>query len=94
MPRAIWNGQVIAETDDYETVEGNTYFPPESLNREFFAESNHTSKCFWKGVASYYHVVVNGEQNTDAAWYYPDPKAKASNIKGYVAFWRGVVVEP
>ncbi|MFS8798971.1 DUF427 domain-containing protein [Synechococcus sp. R60.3] len=94
MPRAIWNGVVVAETDRYETVEGNIYFPPESLRREYFQPSSTHTICPWKGEASYYTLVVNGQENKDAAWYYPDPKPAAANIRGYVAFWKGVKVEP
>ncbi|MFS8855572.1 DUF427 domain-containing protein [Synechococcus sp. H55.7] len=94
MPRAIWNGVVVAETDRYETVEGNIYFPPESLRREYFQPSPTHTTCPWKGQASYYTLVVNGQENKDAAWYYPDPKPAAANIRGYVAFWKGVKVEP
>lgn len=90
--KATWNGQVIAETDDTVVVEGNHYFPADALRREFFASSDHTSICPWKGKASYYHVVVDGRQNTDAAWYYPAPKAEAAKIAGRVAFCRGVEV--
>jgi uncharacterized protein (DUF427 family) len=93
MPRAIWNGVVVAETDRYETVEGNIYFPPESLRREYFQPSSTHTICPWKGEASYYTLVVNGQENKDAAWYYPDPKPAAANIRGYVAFWKGVKVE-
>ncbi len=94
MPRAIWNGVVVAESDRYETVEGNIYFPPESLRREYFQPSPTHTTCPWKGQASYYTLVVNGQENKDAAWYYPDPKPAAANIRGYVAFWKGVKVEP
>ncbi len=93
MPRAVWNGTVIAESDQCEVVEGNQYFPPTALKSEFFTESSTHTTCGWKGVASYYDVVVNGQVNKDAAWYYPEPKSAAANIKGYVAFWRGVKVE-
>jgi uncharacterized protein (DUF427 family) len=93
MPRAIWNGQVIAETDRFETVEGNVYFPPDTIRREFFKPSDTHTFCPWKGTASYYTVEVDGKQNKDAAWYYPETKPAANNIKGYVAFWRGVTVE-
>jgi uncharacterized protein (DUF427 family) len=91
--RAIWNGKVIAESDDFEVVEGNVYFPPSALKREFFNDSEHRTTCIWKGQASYYSVEVNGETNRDAAWFYPAPKSAAANIKDYVAFWRGVTVE-
>ena len=93
MPKAIWNGAVLAESDRCEVVEGNQYFPPEAVRREHLEPSATHTTCPWKGVASYYDVVVNGETNRDAAWYYPEPKAAARNIKGYVAFWRGVKVE-
>jgi uncharacterized protein (DUF427 family) len=93
MPRAIWNGQIIAETDRYELVEGNVYFPPETIRREFFRPSQTHTVCGWKGQASYYDVVVDGQINRDAAWYYPDPKPAAASIRDHVAFWRGVTVE-
>lgn len=93
MPRALWNNTVIAESDSYETVEGNVYFPAQSLKREFFRDSTTHTTCSWKGVASYYSVVVDGKENHDAAWYYRQPLAAASNIAGHVAFWRGVMVE-
>lgn len=92
MAKAIWNGEVIAESDDYETVEGNVYFPPDTINKEYFKASDTHSICFWKGKASYYDIEVNGETNKDAAWYYPEPKSKAENIKDHVAFWKGVDV--
>ncbi|MGX2039932.1 DUF427 domain-containing protein [Methylocaldum sp. MU1018] len=94
MARAIWNGAVLAESDRCEIVEDNRYFPPESIRREYFEESATRTECPWKGTASYYDVVVNGQRNADAAWHYPDPKPAAEAIKGYVAFWRGVKVEP
>ena len=93
MPKAIWKGTVIAETDKHELVEGNVYFPPETIKSEYFKPSPTHTVCGWKGTASYYNVVVDGEENKDAAWYYPDPKAAAANIKDHVAFWRGVTVE-
>jgi uncharacterized protein (DUF427 family) len=93
MPRATWNGAVLAESDRCEVVEGNQYFPPQAIKREFLRESETHTVCSWKGTASYYDVVVGGQVNTDAAWYYPDPKPAAKNIKGHVAFWRGVKVE-
>jgi uncharacterized protein (DUF427 family) len=93
MAKAIWNGQIIAESDRTEVVENNQYFPPDSIKQEYFqASSTHTS-CPWKGQASYYTVVVDGQENKDAAWYYPETKEKANHIQGYVAFWRGVKVE-
>ena len=90
--KAIWNGHTIAESDDTVVVEGNHYFPESALVREHFAPSSHTSVCSWKGTASYYDVVVDGETNENAAWYYPAPKDAASEIKDRVAFWRGVEV--
>jgi uncharacterized protein (DUF427 family) len=93
MAKAIWNGAVVAESDQYELVEGNVYFPPETLKREYFKESSTHTVCPWKGTASYYTLEVNGEQNPDAAWFYPETFPAANNIKGYVAFWKGVRVE-
>ena len=92
MPIAKWNGQVIAESENFELVEGNVYFPHDALKPEFFRESSYTTTCPWKGVASYLDVYVDGKTNENAAWYYPDPKEAAVNIKGYVAFWKGVEV--
>ena len=91
--KAIWNNQVIAESDNTVVVEGNHYFPPDSIKEEFFNESSTHTTCPWKGVASYYTVSVDGDENTDAAWYYPETSELAKNIKGYVAFWKGVKVE-
>ena len=93
MPKAIWNGHVLADTDRYETVEGNIYFPPESLRREYFQDSDTTTVCGWKGTANYFTVVVDGQENPDAAWYYKAAKPAAANIKDMVAFWHGVTVE-
>ena len=93
MARALWNGQVIAESETYEIVEGNVYFPPSALHREFVRPSATTTVCGWKGTASYYTLAVDGQENPDAAWYYPDPKAAAARIKDHVAFWHGVTVE-
>lgn len=93
MPKATWNGAVLAESDNCEVVDGNQYFPPESLNKAYFQPSEKTTTCGWKGVANYYTLDVDGQQNKDAAWCYADPKDAAKNIKGYVAFWRGVTVE-
>lgn len=93
MFRAVWNGAVLAESDDTIVVEGNHYFPPESLRREYFRPSKTRTRCFWKGEASYYTVVVDGMENRDAAWYYPDPRPAAEQIRGRVAFWRGVRVQ-
>tara|TARA_B100000949_G_scaffold230769_1_gene241796 strand:- start:760 stop:1044 length:285 start_codon:yes stop_codon:yes gene_type:complete len=92
MARAIWNDAVIAESDETVEVEGNQYFPPDSISQEFFRESETTSHCPWKGDASYYHLEVDGEVNEDAAWYYPEPKEAAEKIRGHVAFWKGVLV--
>ena len=91
--RAIWNGKVLAESTATINVEGNEYFPPESIKTPFFDKNDHHTMCPWKGVASYYDLVVNGERNPNAAWFYSDPKPAADNIKNYVAFWRGVEVE-
>jgi uncharacterized protein (DUF427 family) len=93
MPKAIWNGVVLAESDEGRVVEGNYYFPPDSIKREYFRESETHTTCPWKGKASYFTIEVNGQTNQDAAWYYPTPKEAAKNIEGYVAFWRGVKVE-
>ena len=93
MPKAIWNGKVLAESEDTIIVEGNHYFPPESVKPGLLSDSDSHTHCHWKGVASYFDVVVDGQSNKDAAWYYPDPSRAASEIKGYVAFWRGVKVE-
>ena len=90
--KATWNGQVVAESDDIVTVEGNAYFPAESVKREFVQPSTHTSVCPWKGTASYYSLAAGGQTNKDAAWYYPEPKQAAAEIKGRVAFWKGVQV--
>lgn len=90
--KAIWNGKVIAESNETKQVEGNHYFPPESINREYLKESSTHTKCAWKGTASYYHLEVGGEVNKDAAWYYPEPSKAASKIKDHVAFWKGVQV--
>lgn len=94
MPKATWNGTVLAESDRTEVVEGNHYFPPDAIHKEYFKESNTHTTCPWKGVASYYSVEVDGKENKDAAWYYPTAKEKAKNIEGYIAFWKGVKVEP
>ncbi|MDN5204380.1 DUF427 domain-containing protein [Fulvivirgaceae bacterium BMA10] len=93
MARAIWNGVVIAESNDTIEVEGNQYFPPESVNKEYFKESDTHTTCPWKGVASYFSIEVNGEVNEDAAWYYPQAKHPAKKFENYVAFWNGVQVE-
>lgn len=88
--KAIWNNQTIAESNDTIVIEGNHYFPSASINMEYLKPSNTQSTCPWKGQAHYYSVIVNGEINTDAAWYYPEPKEAASEITGYLAFWKGI----
>lgn len=93
MPRAIWNGEVIAESDRFELVEGNVYFPPEAVKAGALRASTHTTICGWKGTAHYHDVMAGGQANPNAAWYYPEPKPAASNIKDYIAFWKGVTVE-
>lgn len=93
MARALYRDQVIAESDTFEVVEGNVYFPASALKKDFFQRSDTHTECGWKGTASYYDVVVGGEVNKDAAWYYPTPKDAAKNITGHVAFWKGVKVE-
>jgi uncharacterized protein (DUF427 family) len=93
MAKAVWNGVTIAESDAFEVVEGNLYFPPAAIKREYFQDSATHTTCGWKGEASYFDVVVNGSQNEDAAWYYPTPKDAAKQIKDYVSFWKGVSVE-
>ena len=92
--KATWNGVELARSDNTILVEGNHYFPADAINKSYFKESSTHTTCPWKGVASYYDVVVNGEVNKDAAWYYPETKAAADEIKHRVAFWRGVKVEP
>jgi uncharacterized protein (DUF427 family) len=92
--KAIWNNAVIAESDKTIVVEGNHYFPPDSVNSAYFVKTDTNTICPWKGVASYYTLDVEGQQNKDAAWYYPTPKDAAKQIAGYVAFWRGVKVQP
>lgn len=93
MARAIWEGVVLAESDQCVVVEGNQYFPPEAIRREYFQPSELTTVCPWKGTAHYYHIEVNGKQNANAAWYYPEPSAAAREIKDRVAFWKGVQVQ-
>lgn len=90
--KATWNGQVIAESDDTIVVEGNHYFPAESIKKEFYKESELKSVCPWKGTASYYSLNVDGQENKDAAWYYPEVSELAKGIKGRIAFWKGVQV--
>lgn len=91
--KASWNGKVIADSDDIVLVEGNHYFPASSLDRSLVSFSNHKSMCPWKGQASYYSLMVDGNMNQDAAWYYADPKPEAESIRNRVAFWKGVKVE-
>lgn len=90
--KATWNGAVLAESEDTEVVEGNHYFPPSSLNSDYFTESATQTRCPWKGLASYYTLEVDGETNPDAAWFYSDPSEAAKNIKDHIAFWKGVEV--
>lgn len=91
--RAIWNGVVLAESDDTIVVEGNYYFPQESINWQYFKENNKHTTCPWKGIASYYDIEVDSNVNSASAWHYPEPKPAAQNIKGYIAFWKGVQVK-
>ena len=93
MARAVWNDTVIAESERFEIVEGNVYFPPATIDRRYFRDSPTGTVCPWKGTARYYTLVVAGKENPDAAWYYPDPKPAAANIRDHIAFWRGVTVE-
>ena len=93
MATATWNGTVIAESDKYEIVDGNVYFPPEAIKKEYFKDSSTHTVCSWKGEASYYTVELDGKANSDAAWYYPTPLDAAKKIKDHVAFWNGVEVE-
>ncbi|HBR58676.1 MAG TPA: hypothetical protein DEA22_14605 [Blastocatellia bacterium] len=90
--KAVWNGVILAESDATVVVEGNHYFPPDSINSEFFRPSESHTVCPWKGTASYFDIAVDGQTNKDAAWYYPETKPAASNVKGYIAFWKGVKV--
>lgn len=92
MPKAIWNNAILADSQDTRVVEGNHYFPPDSIDLQYFRDSSAHTHCGWKGTASYYDVVVGDQVNPEAAWYYPEPKSEAESIKGYVAFWRGVEV--
>lgn len=91
--KAVWRDKVLAESDRTIVIEGNHYFPPESIRKEYFQESSTRTICPWKGQASYYNVVIDGDSNRDAAWYYPEPKEAAREIKNHVAFWKGVRVE-
>ncbi len=90
--KAMWNGKVIADSDDIVTVEGNAYFPAASVNSEYLRPSSHTSQCPWKGTAQYHSLEVGGDANSDAAWFYPEPKEAAAEIRGRIAFWKGVSV--
>ena len=93
MAKAMWDGAVLAESDATIEVEGNQYFPPNAIRKEYFKPNDKHTECPWKGTASYFDVEVNGKRNAGAAWFYPEPKAAAKQIKGYVAFWKGVTVE-
>ena len=93
MAKALWKGVILAESDNCEVVEGNLYFPPDSIDGRYFEASDTHTVCPWKGTASYRSVKVNDEVNPDAAWYYPEPKKAVENIKDYVAFWHGVTIE-
>ena len=90
--KATWNGAIVAESDDTVVVEGNHYFPEDALQKQFFKPSGHTSMCPWKGTANYYSLEVDGQLNENAAWYYAEPKEAATNIRGRIAFWKGVAV--
>lgn len=91
--QAIWNGEILADSNETVVVENNHYFPPSALRMDFFRQSDKHTTCPWKGTASYYDIAVGGQSNKDAAWFYPEPKSAASEIAGYVAFWKGVVVK-
>ena len=93
MTKAIWNGVTIAESDKCVEVENNQYFPPDSVNMKYLKKSGNTYQCSWKGLADYYNIAVKGEVNKDAAWVYPKPTPPAKQIKGYVAFWKGVEIK-
>ncbi len=93
MAKAMWNGAVLAQSDDVRLVEGNVYFPPSAVERAHLRESTHHTVCGWKGTASYYDVVVGSQVNENAAWYYPATKPEAKHIEGWIAFWKGVEVE-
>ena len=94
MTKALWNGVVIAESDATEIIEGNHYFPSTSINSQYFRKSDHHTVCGWKGTASYYDIVVEEDANANAAWYYPAPKDAVAHIRNYIAFWKGVQVQP
>lgn len=93
MAKAMWKGVILAKSNQTRVVEGNHYFPPDSINSEYFHISENHTTCPWKGIASYYNIEVDGQVNKNAAWYYPSPKPAAKDISGYVAFWKGVQVE-
>ena len=93
MAKATWHGRVLAESPTFEIVEGNVYFPPEAIDKRYFQDSATTTQCQWKGTAHYFTVAVDGAENKDAAWFYPEPLPAAKQIKDFVAFWRGVEVE-
>jgi len=90
--KAIWNNKIIAESESTIAIEGNYYFPPDSVNKKYFSDSKTVTSCFWKGIASYYDIEVEGKTNKDSAWFYPQPTDAAKQIKNYVAFWKGVEV--
>ena len=94
MATASWHNTVVAESTHTEQVEGNHYFPDSAVRREFFQPSTHTTVCPWKGTAHYYHVTVDGQTNENAAWFYPQPKQAAENIRNHVAFWKGIQIKP
>lgn len=93
MAKAIWNGTVLAQSDDTVIIDGNHYFPPQSVDKQYFQETSTHTSCPWKGTANYYDIEVNGQINRDAAWFYPNAKEKAKHFEDYVAFWRGVQIE-
>ena len=93
MPKAVWKDKVIAESDETKMVEGNRYFPPKSVKKQYLEETDYRTTCPWKGKANYYNIKINGDVNENAAWYYPEPKPAASEIKDYVAFWKGVEIK-
>ncbi|MFO0555952.1 MAG: DUF427 domain-containing protein [Polyangiaceae bacterium] len=94
MPKAVWNGAVIASSSATRVVEGNHYFPPEDVNHDLLEPSDYHTTCGWKGVASYFHVVIDGKKNRNAAWYYPTTSPEAKSIERYIAFWQGVEIVP
>lgn len=93
MVKAIWNGEIVAESTKFKIVEGNYYFPPDSAKKQYLKSSQTHSTCYWKGVANYYDLEVKGKINKDAAWFYPQPKPAAKEIKNYIAFWKGVIIQ-